>query len=116
MLVRKDTAQLLAWRDAAGKTGLDHTLELIARQLQAEEESGSLFIGDLIIHLMRRAGDAVLPILPQLLEAMVKRMASAKTATFVQVRVLHDQLVVWSSQRASESRHSLRVPHPHRAP
>ena len=43
-------------------------------------------IGDLIIHLLRRAGEAVLPVLPQLLEAMVGRMRTAKTATFLQVR------------------------------
>lgn len=43
-------------------------------------------IGDLIIHLLRRAGEAVLPILPELLQAMINRMKSAKTATFIQVR------------------------------
>ena len=36
---------------------------------------------------MRRAGESILPILPQLLEAMAKRMTTAKTATFTQVRL-----------------------------
>ena len=53
---------------------------------QDDAESGGLVIGDLIIHLFRRAGDAVLPVLPQLLHAMVARMPSAKTAQFLQVR------------------------------
>lgn len=84
--MRKDCAQLLAWKDAAtGKSGIDCVLELIAWQLQTDDESGSLFIGDLIIHLMRRAGESILPILQQLLEAMATRMTTAKTATFIQV-------------------------------
>jgi hypothetical protein len=53
--------------------------------LESQDESGGLRIGDLIIHLFRRAGEAVLPVLPQLLQAMVSRMSSAKTATFLQV-------------------------------
>lgn len=67
-------------------------LAVIAQQLQSEDESGGLVIGDLIIHLLRRAGDAIVPVLPQLLQAMVGRMTTAKTATFVQVigkRTLH---------------------------
>lgn len=52
---------------------------------QDDAESGGLVIGDLIIHLFRRAGDAVLSVLPQLLNAMVTRMPTAKTAQFLQV-------------------------------
>lgn len=57
----------------------------MARILQAEDESAGLTIGELIIHLLRRAGESVLPVLPELLQAMVTRMLTAKTATFVQV-------------------------------
>ena len=53
--------------------------------LESRDESGGLQIGDLIIHLFRRAGEAILSVLPQLLQAMVSRMKSAKTATFLQV-------------------------------
>ena len=53
--------------------------------LESQDESGGLQIGDLIIHLFRRAGEAILSVLPQLLQAMVSRMTSAKTATFLQV-------------------------------
>ncbi|PIL31196.1 hypothetical protein GSI_05894 [Ganoderma sinense ZZ0214-1] len=88
-IVRKDVNQLIAWSDpATGQSGLDGVLQVIAKQLQGEDESGSLFIGDLIIHLLRRAGEAILPVLPQLLEAMVRRMGSAKTATFLQSLVI----------------------------
>ena len=89
-IVRKDINQLIAWSDpASGQSGLDGVLQVIAKQLQGQDESGSLFIGDLIIHLLRRAGEAILPVLPQLLEAMVRRMQSAKTATFLQVSSCH---------------------------
>jgi hypothetical protein len=54
--------------------------------LESQDESGGLQIGDLIIHLLRQAGEAVLPVLSQLLQAMISRMKTAKTATFLQVR------------------------------
>ena len=88
LVIRKDINQLVSWSDtASGQSGLDGVLEVIAKQLQSEDESGGLVIGDLIIHLLRRAGESVLPVLPQLLEAMVRRMRTAKTATFLQVRL-----------------------------
>lgn len=87
IIIRKDCPQLLAWTDANGRGGLDYVLTLVAKLLDSQDESGGLVIGDLIIHLLRRAGEAVLPVLPQLLQAMVSRMTSAKTATFLQVSV-----------------------------
>jgi hypothetical protein len=60
-------------------------LSLIAKSLASQDESGGLVIGDLIIHLLRRAGESVLPVLPELLQAMIGRMTTAKTATFLQV-------------------------------
>ncbi|KAF9078120.1 ARM repeat-containing protein [Rhodocollybia butyracea] len=91
LVVRKDCSQLLGWRDngsGSGQSGLEHVLRLVARILQAEDESAGLTIGELIIHLLRRAGESVLPVLPDLLCAMVTRMLSAKTATFVQSLVI----------------------------
>lgn len=85
LVVRKDCNQLLVWNDSNGRSGLNYVLTLVARMLEGEAESGGLAIGDLIIHLLRRAGEAVLPVLPQLLQAMVSRMTTAKTATFLQV-------------------------------
>jgi hypothetical protein len=85
LVIRKDCNQLLSWSDANSQSGLDNVLKLVAKLLQNEDESGGLVIGDLIIHLLRRAGESVLPVLPELLQAMVGRMTSAKTATFLQV-------------------------------
>ncbi|KAH7886300.1 ARM repeat-containing protein [Phlebopus sp. FC_14] len=87
LIVRKDCAQILNWSDTS-VSGLTHILKLIAKLLQNEDESGGLVIGDLIIHLLRRAGQSVLPVLPELLQAMVNRMATAKTATFLQSLVI----------------------------
>lgn len=86
MAIRKDCNQLLAWRDAQGQSGIDNVLAVIAKLLGNEDESGGLVVGDLIIHLLRRASSAVLTVLPDLLQAMVRRMVTAKTASFVQVR------------------------------
>ncbi|KAG6896763.1 hypothetical protein C0992_006277, partial [Termitomyces sp. T32_za158] len=86
--ILKDPHQLLSWNDGNCQSGLDYTLKLIAKTLENQEEFGGLVIGDLIIHLLRKAGESVLPILPQLLQAMVGRMTSAKTATFLQSLVI----------------------------
>lgn len=82
--IRKDVNQVLSWRDETGQSGIDNVLAVIARLLSNEDESGGLVVGDLIIHLLRRAGSAVVSVLPELLQAMVRRMVTAKTATFVQ--------------------------------
>ncbi|EIN14253.1 ARM repeat-containing protein [Punctularia strigosozonata HHB-11173 SS5] len=86
LVVRKDCSQLLAFND--GHSGLEHTFAIIARLLQNEDESGGLFIGELIIHLLRNAGESVLPALPELLQAMLQRMQTAKTASFTQSLII----------------------------
>jgi importin-9 len=75
----------LAWVDNAGRSGISNVLTVVASSLQDRDESGGLIIGDLIIHLLRKAGDAILPVLPELLQAMTGRMKTARTATFIQV-------------------------------
>ncbi|KAI5119706.1 hypothetical protein M0805_001421 [Coniferiporia weirii] len=87
-IVRKDINQLLGWRDVSGQSGVDKVLTVIAKLLDNEDESGGLVIGDLIIHLLRRASTAVVAVLPGLLQAMVRRMLTARTATFVQSLVV----------------------------
>lgn len=87
-IVRKDFRQILEWKDAAGNNGVDKVLGVIAKLLQNEDESGGLVIGDLIIHLLRKASSSIVSVLPELLRAMVQRMVSAKTATFVQSLVI----------------------------
>ncbi|KAJ6609355.1 ARM repeat-containing protein [Mycena sp. CBHHK59/15] len=87
LIIRKDCGQLLSWSDS-GRSGLDCVLSLIAKSLENQDESGGLVIGELIIHLLRRAGESVLPVLPELLQAMIGRMTTAKTATFLQSLVI----------------------------
>ncbi|KAF8634940.1 hypothetical protein AX15_000671 [Amanita polypyramis BW_CC] len=87
-IIRQDCNQIVTWHDETGRTGLDYTLMVIAKTLENQEESGGLFIGELIIHLLRKTGEAVLPALPQLLQSMAKRMITAKTATFIQSLVI----------------------------
>ncbi|KAI9459661.1 ARM repeat-containing protein [Lactarius psammicola] len=96
LVVRKDVGQLLSWTHTDGQSGLLHVFTVIARLLQNQDESGGLVIGDLIIHLFRRAGESVLPVLPDLLQAMLVRMRTAQTATFLQSLVVPFAFLVYS--------------------
>ncbi|KAM0788544.1 hypothetical protein ACM66B_001672 [Microbotryomycetes sp. NB124-2] len=88
-VVRKDVQQLLDWRDASGRSGLDFVLALVAKRLNpSEEEHGGLFVGDLVIHLIRKAGSSLGSVLPELLTAFVRRLASSKTSSFSQSLIL----------------------------
>ena len=49
------------------------------------EESAGLATGDLLVALFRKAGEAVGPMMKPLLEEMIKRLSTAKTATGTQV-------------------------------
>jgi importin-9 len=88
-VIRKDCSQLLAYDG-----GLNHVLTLVGKLLQSQDESGGLAIGDLVIHLLRRAGESILPVLPDLLQAMIERMRSAKTATFLQVGEISSSILL----------------------
>lgn len=85
-------------------------MAIVARLLQNQDESGGLVIGDLIIHLLRRAGEAILPVLPELLQAMVNRMTTAKTATFLQVSSSIDIRSNTVLTALTESRNSVCLP------
>ena len=98
--MRKDVGQLLSWTHTDGQSGLLHVFTVIARLLQNQDESGGLVIGDLIIHLFRRAGEGVLPVLPDLLQAMLVRMRTAQTATFLQSLVIPFAFLVHSHRDA----------------
>jgi len=98
--VRKDVGQLLSWTHADGQSGLLHVFTVIARLLQNQDESGGLVIGDLIIHLFRRAGEGVLPVLPDLLHAMLVRMRTAQTATFLQSLIVPFAFLVHNHREA----------------
>lgn len=66
---------------------MDTVLQLLSKFLNPQfPESGGIFVGDLIIHLLRKASSAIGPILPDLLQALVSRLAQAKLPSFIQVR------------------------------
>jgi len=95
IMTRKNCGQIIAWKDGEGTSGLEYVLRLVAKQLRDQDESGGLVIGDLIIQLMRQAGEAILPVVPELLKEMISRMRNAKTATYTQVRNV--SLVDWET-------------------
>ncbi|EJU02679.1 ARM repeat-containing protein [Dacryopinax primogenitus] len=87
-IVRKDCPQLLAYRTAQS-TGLDQVLQILSHLLSPQEsESGGLWIGDLLIHLLRRAGESLIPVLPGLLVSLVHRLAGVRTIPFIQSLVI----------------------------
>ncbi|GAA5855822.1 hypothetical protein JCM8547_000374 [Rhodosporidiobolus lusitaniae] len=88
-VIRKDVDQLLNWRSPSGQSGLELVLAQVAKLLQpSESEAGGLFVGDLVIHLVRKAGASIGPVLPDLLQAFVTRLATAQTAMFSQSLIL----------------------------
>ncbi|KAL1915230.1 uncharacterized protein VTP21DRAFT_7506 [Calcarisporiella thermophila] len=84
-IVQKGFSQLLQWHDASGRSGLHQLMDFVARLLHPEQsESAALFVGDLIVKLIQKGGEQLTPIMPQLLNAVVQRLAAATTPTFVQ--------------------------------
>ena len=70
---------------------------LLARFLDPQfSESGGIFVGDLIMHLFRKAGHAMGGVLPDLLRAVVQRLASAKMPMFIQVRLVIRSMAYWT--------------------
>ncbi|KAH8920893.1 ARM repeat-containing protein [Atractiella rhizophila] len=90
-MVRKDVQQIVNWRDES-HTGLDYIFQIVSRSLSGSggfsNESGGMYVGDLVVHLLRKASQAVLPILPDLLTAFVKRLGTATTVSFIQSLIL----------------------------
>lgn len=85
----KESANLTHRHDSHGNSGIACIFRLLGRLLEPSfSESGGIFVGDLIMHLFRKAGDAMGPVLGDLLRAIVQRLASAKTATFSVVSLL----------------------------
>ncbi|GAC99603.1 hypothetical protein PHSY_007206 [Pseudozyma hubeiensis SY62] len=87
VLVKKCTQELLDWKQPQSQTSsVDLMLQIIAKLLVPtnDSESGGLAVGDLVVSLLRKAGDRISHILPELLGAMVQRLATAQTATFTQ--------------------------------
>ncbi|CAG8673947.1 10649_t:CDS:10, partial [Racocetra persica] len=82
--VQKDCARIAEWTDVSGKTGLDYVIQFIAKSLQPTESESATFLGDLVVKLIEKAGNKLLPVLPELLRAVAVKLESARTATFIQ--------------------------------
>ncbi|KAL2916357.1 hypothetical protein HK105_204113 [Polyrhizophydium stewartii] len=114
LLVQRDFAGLSAWTDGT-TSGIEYTMRFIAKLLDpAQSESAAVFVGELVTKLIQKArlracfctsilspadttnridmwpqsGDALLPVLPELLHAVVRRLESARMPTFVQTLVI----------------------------
>jgi importin-9 len=88
--IQQDASQLLTWQSSDGSSGLQLALAVVFRLLDPKEgESGGLVVGELVMRLLAGSGDAILEHVPRLLGALIQRMVTAKTATFIQVQSDH---------------------------
>ncbi|CAJ0830991.1 9152_t:CDS:10 [Entrophospora sp. SA101] len=90
-LVQKGCSQISEWTDNIGKSGLSYLIDYIAKSLQPIEGESAAFLGDLVVILIKKAGDKLNPVLPDLLKAVALKLDSAKTTTSIQV-LLHKWL------------------------
>lgn len=94
---------------STGETGLTLVLKVVAAQLgpaSLESEAGGLFIGDMIVHLLRNAtagSEQLRAVLPELLGALARRIETAKTATFMQVRPTCSSISSYANNCSSQS-------------
>lgn len=89
LVVRKDCEKLIQWHDADGSNGIARIFALLGRFLAPTfSESGGIFVGDLIMHLFRKAGQAIAPVLGDLLRAVVNRLATAQLSSFIQSLII----------------------------
>ncbi|KAG0140386.1 hypothetical protein CROQUDRAFT_674684 [Cronartium quercuum f. sp. fusiforme G11] len=89
-VVRKGTDQLINWRSPVDQqSGMDHLVRSLAHVLDPQRaESAGLFVGDLILHLLRKSKDSIVGVLPDLLKTLANRLAIARTASFSQSMIL----------------------------
>jgi len=89
-ILMHDYAQLFAWHDGDGKSGLENVLLIIDRLLNpAVEDNAAAQVGGLAAELVEKAGAERLgPFLPQLLSAVAVRLATAEQAQFIQSLIL----------------------------
>ncbi|KAJ5782597.1 hypothetical protein N7457_004371 [Penicillium paradoxum] len=90
-MLSHDFAQFVAWRDPqSGKEALEVVLIIIDRLLDpAVDDNAATEVGQLAAELVERAGSERLgPYLPQLLQAVAQRLATAQQAQFIQSLIL----------------------------
>lgn len=89
LVVRKDCEALIAWRDPRGDNGIACIFGLLGRFLSPTfSETGGVFVGDLIMHMFRKAGGAIAPVLGDLLQGIVARLSTATMPSFIQSLVI----------------------------
>lgn len=89
-MLQHDYQQVLAWEDANGRSGLEVCLHIIDRLLGPSiEDNSASEVGGLAAELVEKAGSERLgPFLPQLLQAVASRLATAQAAAFIQSLIL----------------------------
>jgi importin-9 len=89
-LLMHDHHQVFGWHDEGGRSGLEVCLHIIDRLLgQSIEDNSASEVGGLAAELVEKAGQERLgPFLPQLLQAVATRIASAEAAPFIQSLIL----------------------------
>lgn len=89
-ILQHDHQQVLAYQDANGRSGLEVCLIIIDRLLQPSiEDNSASEVGGLAAELVEKAGQERLgPFLPQLLQAVANRLATAQAAAFIQSLIL----------------------------
>ncbi|KAJ3385306.1 Importin 9 [Entophlyctis sp. JEL0112] len=71
------------------KNGLGYTLDIVANLLSpTSDESSCLYIGNLITATIKKAQGAMIPILPDLLRAVMCRLATATYTQLIQTLIL----------------------------
>ncbi|KAI2618750.1 ARM repeat-containing protein [Hypoxylon sp. NC1633] len=89
-LLAHDHEQVLNYHDENNRSGLEVCLHIIDRLLgPAIEDNAASEVGGLAAELVEKAGHERLgPFLPQLLQAVANRLASAEAAPFIQSLIL----------------------------
>ncbi|KAL7425284.1 hypothetical protein Q5752_000972 [Cryptotrichosporon argae] len=91
LVVRKDCDKLIALHDPAFGSGLDGILAVVSRVLDPASnfsESAGVFVGDLVMHLFRKAGPVISAVLPNMLGALARRLALAELPFFKEALVV----------------------------
>lgn len=85
-----DHQQVFAYQDANGRSGLEVCLHIIDRLLGPSiEDNSASEVGGLAAELVEKAGQERLgPFLPQLLQAVANRLATAQAAAFIQSLII----------------------------
>jgi hypothetical protein len=89
-MLRHDHQQIFEWHDETNRSGLEVCLVIIDRLLgPSMEDNAASEVGGLAAELVEKAGQERLgPFLPQLLQAVASRLATAEAAPFIQSLIL----------------------------